>query len=37
MKSVEFYNFINNYDVILMTETKLDELDQIAFPADHEK
>ena len=32
MKSVEFYNFINNYDVILMTETKLDELDQIAFP-----
>ena len=32
MKSVEFYNFINNHDVILMTETKLDELDQIAFP-----
>ena len=32
MKSVEFYNFINNFDVILMTETKLDELDQIAFP-----
>ena len=32
MKSVEFYNFINNYDVILMTKTKLEELDQIAFP-----
>ena len=32
MKSVEFYNFINNYDVILMTESKLDKLDQITFP-----
>ena len=32
MKSVEFYNFINNYDVIMMKETKLDELEQIAFP-----
>ena len=31
-KSVKFYKFINNYDVILMTETKLNELDRIDFP-----
>ena len=32
MKCVDFYDFLNKRDIIMMTETKLDEIDDLTFP-----
>ena len=32
MKCVDFYDFLNKHDIIMMTETKLDEIDDLTFP-----
>ena len=32
MKLPDFYEYINSYDIVMLTETKLDEYDQIDIP-----
>ena len=32
MKCVEFFDFLNKHDMIMMTETKLDDIDDLTFP-----
>ena len=29
---MEFFDFLNKYDIIMMTETKLDDIDDRTFP-----
>ena len=31
MKCVEFFDFLNKYDIIMMTKTKLDDIDDLTF------
>ena len=32
MKCVEFFDFLNKHDIIMLTETKLDNIDDLTFP-----